>query len=374
MLFLKWAVCAAVLSEMAVTPKLWLTVRGFPTVPVLAGFPELPQVLCLILTWIFIASTVFVAVHPKPRFGLFVPPAVGLLLVIFDVDRLQPWFYQYLLMLVALGVTEWNDSDHPRSRAAWGACGFVVAAIYVYSGIQKANMTFATDVFPWLFQPLGNSFVENLHSYWFLVPILEASIDILLILPRTRAFGLAGALVMHSSLLFLLGPFGHNYNSSVWPWNFWMLVMAFILFFRNDRSLIRLAWARPTTRAIAVLVGIFPALNFVDCWDGFLSGSYYSGRLRDGWIYFSDVGAERLPAQYSTGNSALTQDSTGNYRMDITQWAIATMNVPPYAEPRVYDAILGKLERAGVPRDEMVMYVRERSSLTVPAKAFAIVP
>jgi len=112
-------------------------------------------------------------------------------------------------------------------------------------------------------------------------------------------------------------------------------------------------------------------LNYFNLWDGFLSASFYSGKLRDGWIYFNQEGADRLPARYKLGNHAFTADTPGRYRMDITDWSMSQMNVPPYAEPRAYVGIVEQLRAEGVPGSDMTLLVRDWVSLTSYERHFS---
>ncbi|HWA84012.1 MAG TPA: hypothetical protein VG820_11280 [Fimbriimonadaceae bacterium] len=359
MLLLKLALCGALLSGMACSPTLWETDRAFPTIPAVATVPNLPQALAIFLSGVLVASILAVALLPAPGRLALLPPAIAAILILFDINRLQPWLYEYMLMFVALGVWKRNGRG-----AAWAACGFVILSFYFWSGIQKANMTFATEVFPWLMGPFGEGAVQAVKGLWFVAPVVETSMGVLLVFPRTRTWGLGLVVLMHGFNLFTLGPLGLNYNSVVWPWNFWMIVLSFILFFRNDEPLLRDAWSTPSGKAIVVLMGVMPALNFAGLWDGFLSASYYSGRLRDGWIYLTDDGVRHMPETYLFGNKGFAQAPGRPAKIDVTAWAESTINVPPYAEPRVYRALVKNLEAAGVPPQDMLLLVRDAMPVT----------
>ena len=360
---LRAAVCAALLSGMAWSPRVWEADRPFPTVPVLPWIPGLPQAPTLALTLLLVLSLLAVGLRAAPgRLG-FSPPALAATLVVFDVNRLQPWAYEYLAMLLALAFAEPDAPDSCRSRAAWASCAAVAIGIYVWSGLQKLNATFAHEVFPWLLHPLGQETVARLRPLWPVAPLVETSVGLLLLVPRTRPVGLALAVAMHAFLLFALGPLGQDYDSIVWPWNVWAVVLAFVLFRRNDAPVARGAWVAPFGRVALALFGVLPALSFFGLWDGFLSGSFYSGKLRDGWIYLTAEGVSHLPPAYAEGNMGLIEESPLRFRLDIMRWSMSRLNLPPYAEPRAYVGIVRSLERAGVPREDMLLIVRDRPGL-----------
>src|SRR5689334_20023819 len=67
MLLLKWALCASLLAELSLCPRLWTSIRSFPTIPAIEGLPNLPQPLSLALTWMLVAGVLLAAVLPRPR-------------------------------------------------------------------------------------------------------------------------------------------------------------------------------------------------------------------------------------------------------------------------------------------------------------------
>jgi hypothetical protein len=364
MVLLKWAVCAGTLSGMAMAPGLWTGNRGFPTMPAWAWVPELPISLSAVLTFALVASILGVAIHPKPgRFAL-VPPAIGFFMAIFDMSRVQPWFFEYALVLIGLAWMDWDEPESARSRSAWAVCATVLIAIYFWSGLQKANPIFATQVFPWLLQPLGPALASKLSALWPVAPIVETSVGLLLLWPRTRWIGLGLATTMHVLVLLALGPLGQNYDSIVWPWNFWLIAMGFALFADSKQEVLRSTWRLPVGKAIVILLGLLPVLNFAGLWDGFLSSSFYSGKLRDGWIYLTADGAAHLPPEYVRGNKGLVREGPNRYRLDILLWSMSEMNAPPYGEPRFYPGIVGHLAKGGVPPSAMVLVVQDPVSLT----------
>jgi hypothetical protein len=358
MLLVKWALCAALLTGIIASPNLWTSDRAFPTIPALPGLPDLPQAVCVAFVGLLIISGLAVALLPNPRLAIWALAFFATVLVLFDINRLQPWFYQYVLMLLGISLMTWDDPLSNRSGAAWGICAAIVACIYFWSGLQKANLAFAYDVFPWLLKPVtGDALLNHLRPFWFLAPLVETSIGVLLIVPGARSWALGGAVLMHSFLILALGPFGLRYNSVVWPWNFFLLLIDFILFARNFDPVLRTAWSAPLGKGLLILMGILPALNFIDRWDTFPSASYYSGRYRDAWIYLTAEGFRRFPIT-PQANRAVSQETPDRFRIDVTLWGLSIINVPPYGEPRTYREMIRKLALAGVPPSEMSLYVR----------------
>jgi hypothetical protein len=62
-------------------------------------------------------------------------------------------------------------------------------------------------------------------------------IAITLLLKGFRLLALALACAMHMFVLLMIGPFGHNWGTIVWPWNISMVILLFILFWRVELPL-----------------------------------------------------------------------------------------------------------------------------------------
>jgi uncharacterized membrane protein YphA (DoxX/SURF4 family) len=344
-ILLKWGVCAGVLAGMALCPRLWISSRGFPTIPVFPALPDLPGSLTVLLTVALILSILATAVLPRPT-----PAIIGLLgsaaiLVLFDINRLQPWFYLYLLLFGAL-----LTKPIPIG-------GFILASVYAWSGLQKMNASFAELVFPRLVHPLGLSHTGWL---WLLAPIVETSIGVLLFIPKTRKVALIAALGMHAFLVFALGPFGLDANSVVWPWIIFMPALAIVIFYRNPDPIISLAWQSGFGKAAILLTGLMPALSFFGLWDQYLSASLYSGKPTEAVILLNDQGVAQLP----TDIEAKVKRQDDRIGLEVVNWGMDELNVPPYPEKRVYRALASKLHRMGVSKSNMMLAVAEQRSLT----------
>jgi hypothetical protein len=283
--------------------------------------------------------------------------------VFLDQTRLQPWFYQYLIMLAIVGLAKLRAEAWPGT---WSALAIVVAGIYIWSGLQKANMAFVGTVFPSLLEALGRTTFEIpesvRNSIGFAVPPIEAAIGVALLFPRTRGAAALAAIGMHLFLLVALSPLGLNYNPVVWPWNFAMIGFVVILFRRSSEPLLPFLRLGGSAAAMcaAVLFLVMPAFSFLQVWDDYLSASLYSGLLKDGAFLLNQDAALALPEGY---DRFLKSEPGGAFSLDVTLWAFAELGVPPYPERRAYDAIERDLCAKGVQPGEMILYWRERPSL-----------
>jgi hypothetical protein len=327
------------LITFALAPRLWLSARTYPTVPVWSGLPTVPAPLDVIWfasLWILL---LLILLEGQRRLcaGLFLSLAV--LLMLWDQSRWQPPIYQYLLLLTAL-------SAYPVTRDA-AACTYalqtarvIIAATYFWSGLQKMNATFVRRIFPWMIEPLVAGWPDGIRSVGSslggLVPLLEVAIALGLLSQRYRRAAVFAAVAMHATILFALGPLGHKWDHFVWPWNVAMAASVVILFAgTRDRgfSALRQGVRRLYGQLILVLVGLMPVLSFVGLWDSYLSWSLYSGRLNEAVIRFSDAALAGLPQR---AHALVRRHKNGENTLDVFMWSLRDLGVEAYPEVRVY--------------------------------------
>jgi hypothetical protein len=348
LVWLKRGIVAALAAGLLLSAKLWVSTREYPLVPLLDFVPPLPYPLDYLLFGLLGALLVGVLLFRGRLEGAFVVAALALavLLVLQDQGRLQPWFYQYSFMLAAVG---FSNLGRLSTEGAMNACRLIVAFTYLWSGLQKAHVSFAENVYPWLIEPLASHLPSGAASALghgaYAVPVMEAAIGLGLLVRPLRKPAVVGAILMHAFILFTIGPWGHDWNSVVWPWNVAMVVFALILFWRPPDNPSLLAVVKPggsTFRAVVlVLFAFMPTLNFFGLWDSYLSASLYSGSTEEGHVYATD-------------GSSRTSTS-------VTSKAMEEMNVPAYPEERVYKRVFADMwceKTASFPKPILVVYSR----------------
>lgn len=365
--WVKAVVACGMLSGMLLSQKLWLSERTYPHCPVADWLPSVPPPLDT--TWFrtLLALLAGIAVVPRSRWRIrtivgsmslttvhncLIAAFVGLaaLLSLWDQSRWQPWFYQYLFMLAAFAFTK---DEQPLA-----ACRFIMAATYFWSGVQKFNARFVSETLPWLLTPfLAPELSKEVASWGWAVSFIEAGIGLGLLIPRTRLVAVFAVLGMHASLLYCLGPFGHNWNSVVWPWNITMMALAVILFWQTPNVSVR-DILRPATVhgcVVVLLFGVMPAFNFVGLWDSYLSAALYSGNTVDADILVSEEVYAKAPAPvqkhiYWNGE---------HYEVWLQSWSIEEMNVPPYPARRVFRKIARGFCEHGQDPSEVILQINE---------------
>ena len=144
---LRISVIWGLLAGFALSPKLWLSSRLYPLTPVWAFLRPLKHPWDYVVFFALIA--LLMAVSVEPRRGLLIAAFVLLaLMALQDQSRWQPWFYQYVVMLLAIAL-----AGPERQASALNTCCLIVAATYIWSGLAKLNPSFTGNTFPWLVEP-----------------------------------------------------------------------------------------------------------------------------------------------------------------------------------------------------------------------------
>jgi hypothetical protein len=130
-----------------------------------------------------------------------------LLLVLGDQHRWQPEVQMFVIFALGLGACSYLTTD--RSSVVLALLRLYVISLYAYSGLQKLNPGFIEGVAPWLLEPaLGWTrlapYVASDETRVVLgvaTALTEASVAVLLLVPRTRNAGVLLAVGIHLFLL-----------------------------------------------------------------------------------------------------------------------------------------------------------------------------
>ena len=337
----------------------WVGERAFPLVPIARGMPALPfpfDWLLFLAALVFLIASVFSA---QPKRYLLGTCILCTILILFDQMRFQPWVYQYLSLLFVIGIFSWRPDDTSGRGAVLSMCRFVIASMFFWAGVQKMSPQFLGGVFPWMIQPTVDVLPGFLQKYpllfGFLVPPLEAGIGIALLSKRYRNIGIGFAVCMCIFVLWSIGPFGHNWNTIVWPWNVVLVLLVFVLFMKTPQVSFRETVWVPNSwlhKAVLLFFGVMPLFYFFNIWDAYPSWSLYGGTTSYGTVFIGEDIRDRLPEKYVP---YIESDGKGKNYFDLLSWAIEELNVPPYPETRVFVAIA----------KELCLYAREPSDVVL---------
>ncbi|MCH1438039.1 MAG: hypothetical protein L7W43_00175 [Rubripirellula sp.] len=287
----------------------------------------------------------------------------GSLLTSFLVDqhRLQPWAYQSFFY--ALIFCTMNSS----STRKW--IMLLAASVYVYSAAGKFDFQFqhtvGQDLLGVLTELLGglpfDLDADTATRMTLLFPTVELLAGLGLYLPRTRRLSVIVLILMHVSLLILLGPWGLNHSRGVLLWNLMLIAQAYLLF-----------WVRPAIQSKAtesedadhatlpngpgpilsraalfvkllILLAIFcPFLERSGYWDHWTSWSLYSPHTSRAEIELHRSVSGKLDSEL-TAFLEDDEDRDGWQRLSLESLSLSSRFVPIYPQARYQLAIANQI-------------------------------
>lgn len=340
LLWLRLVLLAGVGLGWLASVKLWVNSRAFPRLPAFDAFPALPSPFDAVFLGLLLVSLLVAVRFFRPAMAFFLSGT--LFLYLSDQQRGQPWFYLYWVLLLAA----WLPTG-----PALGVARVIVAAVYVWAGVQKCNPDFFRLVVPYMIEPIANWFppagVSVATSLLQATPAIEIFVGTALWLPRLRMAALITLTAVHTVALLLLGPLGHTYNLVVWPWNIAMIALAFVLFWHaeTDATWRALRRSRPAM-LVALSVSFLPALSYSGWWDSYFSFALYSGNTAKADFIITPGLAARLPEPLRPFAHPLREDVVtaipalkGLAMFDVQSWAQNETGAPPIPEPRSFRSV-----------------------------------
>ena len=339
----------ALVAHIALTPKLWFGPgRTFPEVPFFPDF-SLPPFADTLLTIIMLTSVPAMMMKHQ-GFALMAFPVFGislLLLTIDDVNRLQVWMYFDLLLLG--GIAYIKEEKQVKTFLL-----LMLGIVYAWSAIHKMQIYFFTEIVPWLLTPFGytpEDFNLQAQNFSELTPSQNIGFvfiigEILLVLSicwhRTRKIGLYAGILMHLVLLYILGPLGNNYNSSVWPWNVQCLIFLILLIRTENKIWVSLASLKKSllTVVVVIILKVVPLLNMFGLTSNTMAFHLYSGQGNEGFIHVTE-----LPTV--ADEELVLKSMIGQGDFSISLWCLYDMNVIFLDSKSNYRYVFNKLYSEG---------------------------
>lgn len=367
--YLRVVVAVAFVCGILISPRLWFGVgRSFPRAPMFASWSGFLSAHDYLLSILLLIALVLSGISKRPRLYLFSATALTLVLALLDQTRLQPWVYQYAIMLMLLAFTRDAKTGTKVVAPIFVANQLVVSALYFWSGAQKLSWSFVYEVAPALLESAG---IHLQPSYLPLVAIAVAVCEMIIglgfLIPRTRRASVSLALITHLIVLSIFIATGRN--SVVWPWNICMMAIIVLLFWGCNESpfaYVLRNWrdsnpVRQLPRAVVVICGLLPALSFAGWWDLNLSWSLYSGRTPIAVMHIDENMRERLSMK---AREKLFATSRGEVMLPFYEWSLSELNVPPYPEVRVYRQLARQICVLADDKQASELIVRERPALS----------
>ncbi len=338
------------------TWRLWTPQTGFPQVPLFSGLCFAPAWIDWICLGCFLVGLLVLFVASPGRWNTCACLLVLASLPVFvclDQHRLQPWAYQ-LWLFTAI----WLCCDDKRglSLMSW-----LVVSIYFYSALGKFDFEFLHTVGQQMLGAMAKLVGQDSSTIPAPVrlalvavfPMTELAIAVGLAWPKSRRIAGLLAIVLHFTLIIILGPLGLNHRLGVLIWNALFSVQAFFLFvvkrklgpdsridalqsMRNGHGGLR---GLPQTLccALIAIAIVLPCTERFGIWDHWPSWALYaphSSRVR---VEVAGSSAGRLPTELAAliAQPALPEGEMLDWAIvPIDVWSLRSLDAPIYPQSR----------------------------------------
>ncbi|TWT81803.1 hypothetical protein CA13_32560 [Planctomycetes bacterium CA13] len=340
-----WALM--LLALVAGTFPLWLGGRTVLAVPMIGSAANLPTLLHGLPMIVLVVACVVAVVGGRYVRCAWWCVALSLCLsFLLNQHRLQPWAYQS-----AIYATVFATMDRLSARR-WLIP--MAASLYLYSGLGKLDYQFAHTVgqdflsaiaLPRIGSPVDWFEHHTLAWLAFVLPACEAVIAVGLLIPKTRRFAGGLVILMHLTLLAILGPWNLGHSLGVLLWNTLLSIQAWFLFVvapdeaqeaKTPNS--KLTWIPISLLVVAI---VMPTTERFGIWDHWPSWALYSPHNSRVDVEIHRSSSERLPDDIAIHLS--DRDGDGWNRFDMAGWSLAKLRVPIYPQSRFQLAVASQL-------------------------------
>lgn len=339
--FIKLTVLVGLLVSVVLSHHLWAGERLFPKSTAFDNYSGVPAPYDYINLFFLIVLLVFCFVSQK-KLPIILLILFSVYLCIDDQNRLQPWFFNYILILLVLLFYKYRVDEPNNFTTVFISLQVLIALIYIYSGIQKLNASFVPDTFQWMVSAfdeiLSKRQIQLFTKFGYAVPYFEMSLGFLLLVKQLRFIIVPLVILMHIFILISLGPSGKDYNSVIWPWNLAMIILVLLLFAYVERERffdISFLFRGLSFYIVITLMLVFPFFSLKNQYDSYLSSSLYSSNLNDCQLILSNKAYEKLP--YYIRHFVITNDDYNV--LYVKAWAVNELNVPCVPEYRVFKTV-----------------------------------
>jgi hypothetical protein len=325
--------------------KMWIAEgRLYPVVPPFEFLEAVPNVFHTLLFGLSLLGLTLLFIFPQKRIILISTLLVILCSCSLDVLRWQPWEYQFIFFLIIFII----NRDNPK--ALYSAIVFVLASVYIYSGLHKLNGGFLHSVWESMIlhkffgMPGGAIRHLKLHYIGLALPLIEIATGLGLLFLKRKLVPAVILIGMHGFIIILLSGVGINYNSIVLPWNFAMVFFLYFFYLKEPYQFAFRDMINKPNAIILLMWGIMPALSFIGYWDKMLSSSLYSGNAKHLDICIkSTKDAKQLRPYFS--DSDKRNNCNGAAKISLSHWASAETGILPYPEEWYFKKLKAKYEK-----------------------------
>lgn len=342
------------------TRPLWFRGGLFPKVPFVPACGRIEFELGAVLIGSLFAATAASALglvkrSVSARRSTSVAQAIAVacfvVLVSGDQHRFQPWVYQYVMTIAAILVVPGERGER--------LCRLFLIALYLHSGLSKLDVSFRDE--------LGRVFLDRTFgafgldatlwprgvrsaAIWF-APAYEIAIGVALARGRTRTIGAIGAIALHGTLFYVLGPRGLDHSAGVLAWNAAVAVEVAVLFLgaagqnrhnminnhddlKNNNSFFKQAFSF----VFIMLIFIAPCGERAGLFDTWPSFGLYASHAERTIVLIAREDVGEYPESI-VRHAKSVPGIPGRLVLDLTSWSRAERDAPVYPQNRALNGV-----------------------------------
>jgi hypothetical protein len=253
---------------------------------------------------------------------------------------------------------------HEREKSILISLKWIIAGVYVWSGIQKLNPAFIDGTFAQIIKTTAiKTEFEDIRNLGYMIPVIEFLIGIGLLTAKFRRIALIAAVTTHVFILVYLASNGVDQNTVVYPWNAAMIFFISLLFWnKKENHLLSVGKISRTSFAVipVLLVWAVPILNFFGLWDHYLSFSLYSNKPSTFYIAVEESEIHKVDKRLDNYFAEIP-GLTGGQLIDINKWSYGELNVPFYPETKAFKKLSASFCKFGIAEDKLIFLELLRS-------------
>jgi hypothetical protein len=283
----------------------------------------------------------------KQRLLISLSVFIGIVLVLFDINRLQPWFYIYNAMLVIFIFYTGRVDDSNKYTSYFILLQVIIASLYFFCGLSQLNSLFIESYFSEVISPLKHFITERqfifIKKLGLISPYILMFIGIGLIVTPVRYLAITLGVLVHVFLLIFLFPSAQHKNYALWFSNLSLIVLLILLFSGKTKqryfSPIFL-FQMPLFYLILGLFVIMPFFNNSGKWPDYLSSNFASGNTTSAIISLSENASEKLPDNLKE----FYKPSYGFLIFEYRKWYLRELNVEGFPSDVSFNSIYNYLK------------------------------
>lgn len=319
-------------------PAWYPGMSDYPKIPAFSFFdPDFPRWIQYLLFFILAGSLLFILPEFTRKMAATVFIITVSVLVLEDINRLQPWLWMHGLLLLF-----WSFS---KTENIFGITRWALVCMYAWSGIYKFNLNFAWEVFPFFMNAFGlkETFYLPVHEVgdysmplinhlaWS-VPLAELLVAVLLCTKWQRQ-GIYLAVFLHLVILFILGPLGLNWNEVVWVWNVLLIALLIVLLLSGEQPRFSFVKNKKVWNSLPVIVfGVLPVFWLFGWMPNNLSFHLYSGQNAELRFYMPGINEEFMDPEKAEWTFFDPERNESVFWAD--HYAISVNHIPVFAEEK----------------------------------------